>query len=79
MEAEQAKLEVEIPFIPIVCAAPLLLAAKRGLFEQNGVRVRLRAVPGWSCIKDLVAYEKADVAHMLAPMPVGRAISRFLS
>lgn len=69
MEAGRAELEVEVPFIPIVCAAPLLLAAKRGLFEKNGVRVRLKPVSGWSAIENLIMYNKADVAHMLGPMP----------
>ena len=62
--------EVEVGFIPILCSAPLILAHASGLFEKHGLHVRLTPAPGWSGIKELIAYEKIDAAHMLAPMPL---------
>ncbi len=64
------KTELSIGFIPILCAAPLLLAHARGIFEKHGLRVNLWRAPGWSGIKELLAYGKIDAAHMLAPMPL---------
>lgn len=69
---EQA--DIEIPFIPIVCAAPLMLAYRRGTFEKNGLHVRLRPVPGWSAVRELIAHDRARVAHMLCPMPLASAL-----
>lgn len=60
--------ELEIFFIPITCSAPLLHAHRHGIFERNGLHVKLRPAPGWSGVKELVAYGKADIVHMLTPM-----------
>ncbi len=64
------KPELEIRFIPIVCAAPLLYAQSHGLFEKHGLQVHLKPVPGWSGIKESLVYEQADAVHMLSPMPL---------
>jgi len=64
------KTEIEVGFIPILCSAPIILAHARGIFEKNGLYVRLRSAPGWSGIKELIAYDKIHVAHMLSPMPL---------
>jgi ABC-type nitrate/sulfonate/bicarbonate transport system substrate-binding protein len=63
------KPELDIAFIPIVCAAPLIYAHSHGYFENNGLTVNLRRVPGWSGVKELLVHGLCDVAHMLAPMP----------
>jgi len=64
------KQEVEIGFIPIICSAPLIYAHSRGFFAQNGLKVNLKKAPGWSGMKELMAYGRIDGAHMLAPMPL---------
>lgn len=64
------KTELEIRFIPITCAAPLLYAHSHGLFERNGLQVNLKPAPGWSGIKELIVYERVDAVHMLSPMPL---------
>ena len=64
------KPEVEIAFIPILCAAPLLHAKAQGLFARNGLSVTLRSAPGWSGVKDLLSFGHTDAAHLLAPMPL---------
>ena len=69
-ESRLEKTELEVGFIPILCAAPLLLAHANGIFEKHGLNVHLRPAPGWSGIKELLAYGKIDVAHMLSPMPL---------
>jgi PAS domain S-box-containing protein len=64
------KPEVDIAFIPILCAAPLLYAKTHGYFARNGLDVRLTAAPGWSGVKDLLAFGHTDAAHLLSPMPL---------
>ncbi|MFC1975188.1 ABC transporter substrate-binding protein [Chloroflexota bacterium] len=64
------KPELNISFIPIICAAPLLYAHSHGFFARNGLNVSLKPAPGWSGIKALLTYDKVDAAHMLTPMPL---------
>ncbi len=69
-EMKLEKTELEIGFLPILCAAPLILAHASGIFERHGLHVNLKAASGWSGIKELMAYGKIDAAHMLSPMPL---------
>ncbi|MEO2027737.1 MAG: ABC transporter substrate-binding protein [Fuerstiella sp.] len=63
------KSELDIAFIPITCAAPLIYAHSHGYFEKNGLNVNLRRTPGWSGVKELLVHGLCDAAHMLSPMP----------
>ncbi|MEO2014060.1 MAG: ABC transporter substrate-binding protein [Fuerstiella sp.] len=63
------KSELNIAFIPITCAAPLIYAHSHGYFEKNGLNVNLRRAPGWSGVKELLLHGLCDAAHMLSPMP----------
>ncbi len=64
------KPQINLAFIPIVCAAPLLYAKLLGGFARNGLDVTLHAAPAWSGVKDLLAFGHMDAAHMLSPMPL---------
>jgi PAS domain S-box-containing protein len=64
------KPEVSVAFIPVLCAAPLLYAKTHGFFAKNGLDVTLTPAPGWSGVKDLLAFGHVDAAHMLSPMPL---------
>lgn len=66
--------EIEVRFIPITCAAPLLHAKAGGFFERNGLDVRLRPAPGWSGVKELLVHGRAHAAHMLSPMPLASTL-----
>ena len=63
------KPELEIAFLPITCAAPLIYAHSHGFFEKGGLKVTLRRAPGWSAVKELLVHGLCDAAHMLSPMP----------
>ncbi|AGF73240.1 ABC transporter substrate-binding protein [Corynebacterium halotolerans] len=58
-----------IGFVPIACAAPLILADSEGLFAAHGVDVRLKKYAGWADLWTAYATGELDVAHMLSPMP----------
>ncbi len=64
------KPRVDMIFIPSLCSAPLLYAEARGIFSRNGLDANLRTAPGWSGVKDLLAYGHVDAAHMLSPVPL---------
>lgn len=68
------KPDLDIRFIPIACATPLLHAKAGGFFERNGLSVNLRTAPGWSGVKELLVYGKIDAAHMLSPMPLASSL-----
>ena len=67
------KTTIQVRFMPILCAVPLLYAHARGLFAQRGLQVDLRSTPGWSGIKELLTHGKIDAAHLLSPMPLACA------
>ncbi|MHA2787779.1 ABC transporter substrate-binding protein [Corynebacterium sp. S7] len=61
---------VTIGFVPIGCAAPLLVADSLDLFHKHGVNVSLRKFSGWADLWTAYATGELDVAHMLSPMPI---------
>ncbi len=76
-KAKLEKRKLKIGFIPIVCSAPFIYAHRHGCFEKNGLDVDLRLAPGWSGIKELMAYGKVDAAHMLSPMPLSCSLGSY--
>lgn len=61
-------------YIPLVDAAPLIVAHEIGFAEQEGLALDLRPSPSWSTLRDLVALGQIEGAHMLAPVPVAMAL-----
>ena len=65
---------VEIGFIPLVDAAPMVVAHELGFAEEEGLALNLRAAPSWSTLRDMLAIGQIEAAHMLAPLPVAMAL-----
>lgn len=61
---------VTIGFHPLNDCALVAVAETLGLFEDEGLDVRLSREPSWSNIRDKLAYGLLDAAHLLAPMPL---------
>lgn len=57
---------VRIGFVPLVDCAPLLVAEAQGLFQRNGVMVRLSPEPGWATVREKLLYRQLDAAHAIA-------------
>lgn len=55
-------------FIPLVDCAPLVVAARRGFAEAEGLDLVLLRETSWASIRDRMAVGHFDAAHMLAPM-----------
>lgn len=55
--------EIRIGYVPLMDAAPLLLAEESGAFREAGLSVRLSCELGWGSIRDKVAYGELDAAH----------------
>jgi nitrate/nitrite transport system substrate-binding protein len=65
---EKAKLNVG--FIPITCATPIIMAAPMGFYEKQGLDVQVIKTAGWAVIRDKTMNKEYDAAHMLSPMPL---------
>ena len=65
---------LRLGFIPLNDCAPLVVAAERGLFEDEGLSVSLSREASWANVRDKVAVGLLDGAHMLGPMPIASTL-----
>ena len=65
---------VSAGFIPLVDAAPLIVAREIGFAEEEGVALTLTRAPSWSTLRDMLAFGQVEAAHMLSPVPVATAL-----
>lgn len=56
---------VRLGFVPLADAAPLLAARSLGIFEREGLDVRLEAELGWGTIREKIAHGELEAAHAL--------------
>lgn len=61
---------LRIGFVPLVDAAPLIVAAEMGFAEEEGLKLSLDASRSWSALRDRLSFGHLDAAHMLSPVPV---------
>jgi len=69
-----SRARVEIGFVPLVDAAPLIVAGEMGFAAEEGLDLALTREPSWSNIRDKVAVGLYPAAHMLAPMPIAMTL-----
>ena len=65
---------LEIGFVPLLDAAPLLVAQDMGFAAEEGLSLILRSAPSWSSARDALSFGQVTAAHMLAPVPVAMAL-----
>ncbi len=63
-----------VAYVPLVDAAPLIVAHEMGLARAEGVELDLIAAPSWSSVRDMLAFGRVDAAHLLSPVPVAMAL-----
>ncbi|MDK3017801.1 CmpA/NrtA family ABC transporter substrate-binding protein [Pseudodonghicola flavimaris] len=66
--------KLAIGFIPLVDAAPLVVAQEMGFAAEEGLTLDLRRAPSWSSLRDMLSFGQVDAAHMLSPVPVATAL-----
>ena len=64
------KTNLKIGFIPITCAAPLIMAHPLGFYSKQGLDVEVTKTAGWALIRDKMLNKEYDATHFLAPMPL---------
>lgn len=65
---------LNIGFIALVDAAPLIIAHELGFAAEEGLALSLTRAPSWSTLRDMLAVGQIEAAHMLAPVPVATAL-----
>jgi two-component system, oxyanion-binding sensor len=65
---------LNLGFVPLLDAAPLIIAADMGFALEEGLSLNLIAAPSWAGLRDLLADGAVDAAHMLSVLPVALAL-----
>ncbi len=65
---------VSVAYMPLVDAAPLIVAQEMGFAEAEGLALDLIPAPSWSSVRDMLAFGRVDVAHLLSVVPVAMAL-----
>lgn len=65
---------IPVGYVPLVDAAPLIVAQEMGFAAAEGLRLDLVQAPSWSRLRDALSVGQVDAAHMLAPIPVATAL-----
>ncbi|MGR3542647.1 MAG: ABC transporter substrate-binding protein [Hasllibacter sp.] len=61
---------VAFGYVPLVDAAPVLVARALGFDADEGLRIEPSAQPSWAALRDLLALGHLEAAHILSPVPV---------
>lgn len=64
------KKSVDIGFLPILCATPLIMADPLGYYAEQGIKANLLKRAGWALVRDQMMNRELDATHFLAPMPL---------
>ncbi|MBR9765231.1 MAG: ABC transporter substrate-binding protein [Rhodobacteraceae bacterium] len=65
---------LNVGFIPLVDAAPLIAAQEMGFAAEEGIALELVKAPSWSSLRDMLVFGRVEAAHMLSPVPVASAL-----
>lgn len=63
-----------VGFIPLVDAAPLIVAQEMGFAAEEHISLDLRRLPSWSALRDMLCFGAVEAAHMLSAIPVATAL-----
>lgn len=67
---------LRVGFVPLIDAAPLIMARELGLYEKHGLKVQLSREIGWATIRDKIIFGQLEAAHALAAMPFAASIGQ---
>jgi len=69
-----ADARLTLGFVPLLDAAPLIVAREQGFFRAEGLHVVLSREPSWSSLGDKVSVGLLDGGQMLSPMPLAATL-----
>jgi nitrate/nitrite transport system substrate-binding protein len=62
--------QLQLGFVPITCATPIIMADPMGFYAKQGLEVSVVKTAGWALIRDKVLNREYHASHMLSPMPL---------
>ena len=64
------KSKLQVGFVPITCATPIIMAHPLGFYSKYGLDVDVIKTAGWAVARDKSLAKEYDASHMLTPMPL---------
>lgn len=61
---------LDLGFLPLLDAAPLIVAETMGFAAEERLDIRLHPARNWSMLRDMLAYGQVDAAQMLSAVPI---------
>lgn len=74
--ASTSRAKLRIGFVPLIDAAPILVAKELGFFAEDGLEVELERQLGWGNVRDKLTFGRLDAAHALLGMPLFSQLGR---
>jgi nitrate/nitrite transport system substrate-binding protein len=68
------KTDLNIGFVPITCATPIIMAQPMGFYERYSLNARVIKTAGWAVARDKSLAGEYDASHMLTPMPLAMTL-----
>jgi len=68
------KTKLNVGFVPITCATPIIMAKPLGFYEKYGLDVDVIKTAGWAVARDKSLNNEYDASHMLTPMPLAMSM-----
>lgn len=68
------KPDLDIGFVPITCATPIIMAQPLGFYERYGLNAQVIKTAGWAVARDKSLNGEYDASHMLTPMPLAMTL-----
>jgi nitrate/nitrite transport system substrate-binding protein len=68
------KTDLNIGFVPITCATPIIMAHPMGFYEKHGLNAQVIKTAGWAIARDKSLNGEYDASHMLTPMPLAMTL-----
>ncbi len=68
------KPDLDIGFVPITCATPIIMAQPPGFYERHGLNAQVIKTAGWAVARDKSLNGEYDASHMLTPMPLAMTL-----
>lgn len=66
--------EISVAYIPLVDAAPLIVASELGFDREEGLSLNLVRAASWSSVRDMLVFGRVEAAQLLSPVPVAMAL-----
>ena len=64
------KKELQVGFLAITCATPLIMAEHLGIYAKHGLAVKLQKTPGIALLRDKLINGEYDLTQQVMPVPI---------